>query len=458
MHADPSSTFLAEIVAALDLPSASMERVSITGEGCLPSCLRVSDLAVASIGAAALAISDLVALNGGVPRVVVDRRLASLWFGWSIRPEGWRMPEPWDALAGDYQTRDGWIRLHTNAPHHRASALSVLRCDARRPAVTQAVRIWNGDALEDAIVAAGGAAAVLHTSESWSSHPQGVAVTREPLVRWDRTQGDRKAVWRPKRDRPLAGLRVLDLTRVLAGPVATRFLAGYGANVLRIDPPEWDEPGVIPEVTLGKRCARLDLRVAQDRAVFERLVSQADILVHGYRAGALEALGYGAAARETICPGLIDVSLDAYGHSGPWSARRGFDSLVQFSTGISAAGMSWRSGNAPVSLPVQALDHATGYLMAAAAVRGVIARVQGDTRRRARLSLARTAKLLIDHKGPATDEAFPAASEADIAPGVEQTSWGPCHRLKPPVIVGGADLCWSRAAAPLGTHGPSWDD
>jgi hypothetical protein len=134
---------------------------------------------------------------------------------------------------------------------------------------------------------------------------------------------------------------------VLADPVASRFLAAYGANVLRIDPPGWEEPGVVPEVTLGKRCARLDLRRAEDRATFEALLSEADILLHGYRPSALDRLGFDSGTRCGLSPGLIAVCLCAYGWSGPWAARRGFDSLVQMSTGIADAGMRWRNADKP---------------------------------------------------------------------------------------------------------------
>ena len=165
---------------------------------------------------------------------------------------------------------------------------------------------------------------------------------------------------------------MLDLTRVLAGPVATRFLAGFGADVLRIDPPEWDEPAVVPEVTLGKRCARLDARTDDGRAHLRRLLAEADVLVHGYRPGVLDSLlGVDADGRAELRPGLVEVCLDAYGWTGPWSARRGFDSLVQMSSGIAEAGMRWAGRDVPTPLPVQALDHATGYLMAAEVIDGL---------------------------------------------------------------------------------------
>ena len=141
--------------------------------------------------------------------------------------------------------------------------------------------------------------------------------------------------------------------------------------MLRIDPPDWEEPGDVPEVTLGKRCAGLDLKTANGRAQLKALLQDADILLHGYRPGALDNLGLGRGVRASLNPTLIDVSLSAYGHSGPWAKRRGFDSLVQMSCGIADWGMHQAKSAVPSPLPVQALDHATGYLMAAAAIRGL---------------------------------------------------------------------------------------
>ncbi|MBX9730883.1 MAG: CoA transferase [Sphingomonas sp.] len=448
---------LKDILAALNLPTALANRVTFDGCDRLPSCLPVPDLAVASIGAACAAVATLAAAGGQVAHVSVDYRLASLWFGWSIRPDGWAMPSPWDAIAGDYQACDGWIKLHTNAPHHRAAALSVLACEPTREAVAVAVAARHADALEAAVIAAGGCAAKLMSPAEWAAHPQGLAVANESIVLWNDAASGERRDWQPLPDRPLAGIRVLDLTRVLAGPVATRFLAGFGAEVLRIDPPGWDEPGVIPEVSLGKRCARLDMRQPADRDTFTQLLAGADILVHGYRADALDRLGLGAAARQVIRPGLIDVSLNAYGHGGPWANRRGFDSLVQFSSGIAAEGMTWRGANAPVSLPVQALDHATGYLIAAAAIRGLIARLSGEGLTCARLSLARTATLLSDHQTYPDDRSFVPAHESDYVNTIEPTDWGPARRLRPPAAINGIPMQWERPAARLGSSTATWD-
>nr|WP_090320849.1 CoA transferase [Duganella sp. CF517] len=447
--------------SALALSGNAPDAVRFDGAGALPSRYAVSDLAAASVGVAGLALRQLIVAQGGdAAPVRVDRRLASLWFGWSIHPIGWERPPLWDAVAGDYATADGWIRLHTNAIHHRDAALAVLGCAVDRDAVTRAVAGWRGDALEAAVVGNGGCAAAMRTAAQWAAHPQGIAVGAEPLVALETRALDGGAArgWRGAASpgRPLAGLKVLDLTRVLAGPVATRFLAGYGADVLRIDPPDWNEPGVIPEVTPGKRCARLDLRQPADRTIFEALLAEADVLVHGYRPAALERLGYGEQYRRARNPALIDVCLDAYGWTGPLAARRGFDSLVQMSSGIAEHGMRMQGANKPAPLPVQALDHATGYLMAAAVLRGVLYRLADNRAMGARLSLARTAKLLTDTVYDEGAQPLAAAGEADLSALIEHTEWGAARRLLPPVVIGGAPMAWDRPAASLGSSAPAF--
>lgn len=437
-------------------------RADITGHGSLPSVFPVTELATASIAAAGIAASDLFAATGApAPRVVVDRRLASMWFGSSVRPQGWEPPPPWDAVAGDYPATDGWIRLHTNAPAHRAAALRVLGVPADRERVAAAAAHWDATDLEHAVVAAGGCAAAMRTTAQWNASEPGRSVATEPLVEVQAipagSQHDR-AGWSgiPDPARPLRGLRVLDLTRVLAGPVATRFLAQLGAEVLRIDPPEWDEPGITPDVMLGKRSARMDLRDPLGRSSLLRLLSQADVLVHGYRPGALDGLGLGAAVRDQSRPGLIEVRLDAYGWSGPWAGRRGFDSLVQMSTGIAAAGMRVLERDRPTPLPAQALDHATGYLMAAAALRGLATRLTTGKGSRASLSLARTAALLTSHKPSAPGEAMRVEDAADLAPGTEHTSWGAARRLRAPVTIDGVRLQAELPARSLGSDSAAW--
>jgi hypothetical protein len=449
--------FLAAMTDSLGFEHVRRDQVSFSGSGSLPSVFPVSDFAAAAVGSAAVAAADLVtAAFAQQPRITVDRRLASLWFGFSVRPIDWALPAPWDPIAGDYRTADGWIRLHTNAPHHRAAALAVLGTANDKETAAALVSRWKAEELETAIVGNNGCAAAMRSHGEWRSHPQGQAVAQEPLIDVRATADVATRLRLTTPNRPLQGVRVLDLTRVIAGPVATRFLAGLGADVLRIDPPIWDESALVADVTLGKRCARLDLRDAADRARFVDLLRQADILVHGYRSDALNHLGLDAQQRREIRPGLVDVSLDAYGWTGPWRHRRGFDSLVQMSAGIAEAGMKALSRDRPTPLPVQALDHATGYILAAAAIRGLRERLETGRGFEGRTSLARVAELLV--RAPVAEMVghLGHAEESDWSDAVEATGFGMAHRLRPPVTITSAPLRWDLPAAKLGSAPPTW--
>lgn len=441
----------AQITAALDAAGLSSAVYETSGGGSWPSAFAVSDLAVVSIGATC---AELTALSGRDASVKIDRRLASLWFGFSVQPQGWDLPPVWDDLAGNYRAKDGFIRLHTNAPHHKAAALRALNCKADRATVEVAVALWSASDLESAIVAENGCAARLMSLDDWCAHPQGRAVNSEPLIAWARhSAGD--ATWSiGPTSRPLVGLKVLDLTRVLAGPVCTRTLAGFGADVLRIDPPEWGEALVETEVTPGKRLATLNLKTKAGHDIFLSLLKEADVFVHGYRKDALEGLGLGEGIRRAVNPGLIDVALNAYGWTGPWSGRRGFDSLMQMSTGIAHKGMIWKNSDSPVPLPVQALDFATGYLMAAAVLRALRVQMETGEGLSARLSLARTSALLTSVPADNNGVEFAALTDADLSTVIENTDWGPARRIRFPADI---PMGWSTPARRLHSDLPRWD-
>lgn len=436
--------------------------MKITGTGALSSAFDVTGLAVSAMAAAGQAVADLAQRLGVAPaEVSVDRDLASLWFGMSFTPNGWELPPVWDPIAGDYCCADGWIRLHTNAPHHKAAALDVLGLgpDADRATVRAAVELWDGEALENAVVTANGCAAFMRSAEAWLAHPQGQAVAGEPLIAWGVPRrindgGTRQVAPPATAERPLAGVRVLDLTRIIAGPVVTRFLASYGAQVLRIDPPDWEEPALEAELTVGKRCARLDLKTAEGLAVLHELLRDADIFIHGYRGDALDKLGLSTDELARRYPNLIDVGLNAHGWSGPWAHRRGFDSLVQMSCGIAEAGMEHFGSAEPHPLPVQALDQATGYLCAAAAINAWRDRLDG-TVRSARLSLARTAVDLM-RTAPSDPYALPPEMDSSLLL-PEDTAWGPGLRLPPAVQISGVEPCFEVPALGLGSAAPRWN-
>jgi crotonobetainyl-CoA:carnitine CoA-transferase CaiB-like acyl-CoA transferase len=443
-----SAAQLADRLWAELCPDWPAPPLRVIGAGSLPSALAVTDLAVASVATAGRALSAL----STAAAVIVDRGLASSWFAGSLTPQGWSLPPAWDPFAGDYRCADGWIRLHTNAPRHRLAALQVLGEPRDRPAVSDAVRGWRGLDLESAVVAAGGCAAQMRTVEQWQQHVQGANVRKEPVIAQRVTEPGARDARGYYSSRPLSGLRVLDMTRVIAGPVATRFLAAVGADVLRLDPPDWDEPALVAELNAGKRSARLDVKTQDGRSRLRELLASADVFVHGLRPDALTRLGFDEEIRRELNPRLIDVAVDAYGWTGPWRGRRGFDSLVQMSCGIAALGAAFYGRDRPTPLAVQALDHATGYLLAAAALRALSVRRDTGQATTARCSLAATAEFLLS--APATDETTPLErTKASLA---EQTEWGPAHRSPAPVAIEGVDWGWARPARSLGVGEPRW--
>ena len=446
---------LAEIWSALGDEQAPMPTVDFAGDGALPSRFAVTDFAAATIGAAGAAVAELVTEGTGIRAdVQLDRALASAWFLPVVRRMGWASPGGND-LTGQYLASDGtWLRLQMNYPRLRSATLRALGAEPTSESVAASIATGRGEELETLVAEAGGAAAILRTAEEWAAHPQGRAVSAEPLIVITETD-DGPSSWRPLPDRPLAGIRVLDLTRVLAGPMSTRFLAGYGAEVLRIDPPGYEEPRGSADVTLGKRCARLDLRTAEGRNEMVARLAEADVLVHGYKPGVLEKYGLGPEERAAIRPGLVDVSLDAYGWSGPWRERRGFDTVVQMSTGIAADSMAWAGSDKPVLLPVQALDHGTGHIMAAAAVRGLLHRMRTGRGLMMRCSLARSAVLLRKHQNAAGQPGIDTDA-APVDPLVRTTPGGFVRRVRVPLAVGGAPQYWDWPGEQLGSSLPVW--
>jgi hypothetical protein len=418
----------------------------------LPSVFPVTEAATAAVAVATLAVA---AADDDPGPVTIDSHHACA----AIRGErfvriGDGTPPPlWDPVAGDYQTADGWIRLHTNYPHHRRAALDILEAPEQREAVAGAVRGWQGDALESAIVGAGGCAAVMRSVDEWHAHPHGRHIDECPVV----SVAPIGPAGPPVVAGGLEGLRVLDLTRVIAGPTASRFLAGWGADVLRVEAPGFREGRtLVVETGFGKRSCALDLRSTEDRSRFEDLVGGADVVVHGFRPRALDGLGYTTPALIALQPNLIIASECAYGSAGPWSTRRGFDSLVQMSTGLADAGMRAAGADHPVPLPCQLLDHATGLFLAAGVA---MARRQQRDRGGAysvSASLARTARWL-ESLGRA-DIAAPSADADDVSRWCDttETPWGPVRHVRQPGSIGARHPAYRRPPSRPGADEPIW--
>uniref|UniRef100_UPI001602A4DD CoA transferase n=1 Tax=Nocardioides stalactiti TaxID=2755356 RepID=UPI001602A4DD len=315
-------------------------------------------------------------------------------------------------------------------------------------AVAAAVRERDGEALEQAVVDADGCAAVLRSRDEWLAHPAGMAAAGLPLVDIRRSRHASGFVPSPRLR--LAGLRVVDITRVIAGPIATRFLAGYGADVLRIDPPGFDEVGaLLPITTEGKRCAALDISTDAGRSQLFSLLADAHVLVHGLRPGALDSLGLGHDMLAERFPSLVIGRISAYGTRGPWGRRHGFDSLVQMSSGIAATETARAGTEVPASLPAQALDHGTGYLLAAGVVRLLAERRAGTVT----TALAATAHLLSDNPSPSPHL---SGEPAHTPLTTRSTAWGRAMSTPLPGKIDGLTPDLRIPAGPLGRYEPNW--
>lgn len=373
-----------------------LDVVQVVGDpaGLLPSTLAVLPAMTAAVTVSTLAAASLDRSRGSTAwaPVVIDLEHVAVTARSErhARAPGAEEVDLFAPLSRFFRTADGWVRLHANYPWHRQRALEVLGCAERPEAVAHAVRAWPGEALEDALAAAGALGFAVREAQAWLDHPQGRAVSALPLLQT--RVGATPGRVQPQ-GRAAAGLRVLDLTRVIAGPVATRTVAAWGAQVLRLDTPNLPEiPAQAVDTLPGKLSAELDLSHPDGRARLQELLAQADLLVQGYRPGALARYGLDADELAARHPHLSVVTLSAWGNTGPWAGRRGFDSLVQCPTGIAAAE---GNGEQPGALPAQALDHATGYLAAAASLLALARVQQGEPASAVQLSLAQTAQWLL---------------------------------------------------------------
>ncbi len=438
----------------------ALENVAVTGaDPVLPSPFRIGEAAAATIGATALAAAELWRLRTGrAQRVRVDTRTAAMTFRSErhLRIDGERPPPIWDDIAGFHATGDGrWVQLHTNFPHHRQRALEVLQCPGQRASVAQAIRGWKGEALEEALIAAGTCAAFVRTPQEWQAHPQHAAVASLPTFEI-LPIGESPAEPLASAERPLAGVRVLDLTRIVAGPVAARALAAHGADVLQVSAPHLPNiERLVIDTGFGKRATSLDLRETRDRHTLEALIRDADVFVQAYRPGALDALGLSPEAVAAIRPGIVYVTLSAWGHRGPWRLRRGYDSLVQ-----SASGIAWECGREgrPGRLPAQAQDHASGYLAAFGALAALARRFNGGGSHLVRVSLAQTGHWL-KGLGRIEETGLEDPDNADIADLMQTTAtpFGVIEHLGPAAaVLTQTPMRWTSPPVPPGTHAPAW--
>ena len=444
-----TSELLSTAWQALGGDDALLDLVEVTGDpgGLLPSIWPALPAMVAAVACSTLAASVLDGARSGRPASPVSLdvehvALAARSERYATSVDG-DTPDLFAPLSRAYRTRDGWLRLHSNYAWHRERALRVLGFGddvaATPQAVAAAVRDWGSIALEDALAQEDALGFAMRSRAEWLDHPHGRSLADLPLL--ERSIGTAPG-HSAGPGRVAAGVKVLDMTRVIAGPVATRTLGAWGAHVLRLDSPRLPElPAHTIDMLPGKRSAIVDLDDPPHRAHLESLLATADVMVQGYRPSALQRHGLDAASLAQRHPHLCVVTLSAWGRKGPWATRRGFDSLVQFPTGI-AAGSS--VDGQPGALPAQVLDHSTGYLAAAAAMLALAGTVRGQPPGYASLSLAQTAQWLMS--GVNNGIGVPAERALDAASRLVRLAGGrrPVHVLEPPGLVGDLRPGWSR--------------
>ncbi|HVG79766.1 MAG TPA: CoA transferase [Patescibacteria group bacterium] len=433
----------------------------------LPTPFRIGETSAAALAAVGLAVSDIWTLRTGrSQQVAVDARqaTASLRSGHYMQMEGAPVSTERNTVMGVYPARNGrWSYLHCNFPNHRAAALSVLGVPEDREAVRKAVAGWDALKLEEAIITAKGAGGMVRTMDEWAKHPQAAAIASLPLMEIVKI-GESAPEKLPDGHRPLSGIRVLDLTRVLAGPTCARTLAEHGADVLKITGAHLPNLGYQEYDTgHGKLSAHLDLREARDVETLRGLVRDADAFSQGYRPGTLGARGFSPEALAKLRPGIVIVSLCAFGHVGPWASRRGFDTVVQTVSGITSRQGELFPGAepGPQFYPVSAIDYLTGYLMAFGAIVALTRRAREGGSWLVRISLAQTGRWLVG-RGQVPETQLRDVPKEFTAEEIERwstTSETPVGRLRhlaPVVRMSETPPRWARPSVPLGYNEPVW--
>ncbi|HBD82937.1 MAG TPA: CoA transferase [Dehalococcoidia bacterium] len=445
--------------------------VEITGDSdpILPTPFLIGETSAAALSAVGLAVSDLWDLRTGRRQeIAVDTRqaTASLRSGHYMQMDGAPVSSDRNPMMGVYPAMNGrWSYLHCNFPNHRAAALSVLGVEEDREAMARAVAKWDALELEEAIIAANGAGGMVRTMAEWAQHPQGVAVASLPLLEIVKI-GDSPSEKLPDGDRPLSGIRVLDLTRVLAGPTCARTLAEHGADVLKVTGAHLPSIGHQEYDTgHGKLSTHLDLREPDDLEIMRGLVREADVFSQGYRPGTLAKRGLSPEALAEIRPGIVYVSLSAFSHVGPWASRRGFDTVVQTVSGITNRQGELFIGDSPGPqfYPVSAIDYLTGYLMAFGALVALARRTTEGGSWLVRVSLAQIGRWLVERgQTPETKlhdipEQF-TPEELKRWSMTSDTPMGKLGHLGPVVRLSETPPHWSRTSVPLGYNEPVWPD
>ena len=463
------------------------ESVKITGnDPLIPTRFRIGEVAAGIHAACGVAVAKLWELRTRRHQTVEVSMSAALA---TFRSFSYvRSNEPPRAtpvsITNFYPTRDGrWFYLHGSMPDTSAhrNALAILGCEENPESVANAISHWGAQSLEDIFAEGGCCGAIVRSTEEWAEHPQGRTLARLPVVQVIKI-GESPPEPFPPGERPLSGIRVLDLTRVLAGPTCARTLAEHGADVMRIGAPHLhDSPAFVLDTGHGKRSAYLDLRKESDNQALWALICEGDVFSQSYRLGALAGRGFTPETLAEARPGIIYVSTNCYGHEGTWKERRGWEQLAQTVTGI--ADEEGAHQNPRLMFGIAPTDYATGYLGAFGALVALWRRAREGGSYHVRVSLTQSG-MLINQLGrvPQTDvdllKQKLTSDEYRRLHGETVTRYGPIPLMNPeesakltietdtpygrithlaPIVkLSETPARWTLPTVPPGSHQPVW--
>ncbi len=449
---------LNSILQTANYESTHLDHVHFCGHASvLPSRFRIAEAGAAAIAATGLLAADLFFQRTNKKQEIkIDIKKAACAMRsnmyMSIRTQ--LTKDPWSPLSGFYKTREeNYIQLHCNFPHHATGVAKVLTCAEAKSAIAEKILKWEGQELEDALAAANMCAGLVRTPVQWAGHPQAKAIASLPLLEIIKI-GESTPEPLMTAIRPLSDIKVLDLTRVIAGPITGRTLAEHGATVMQISSPNLPNiESLVIDTGIGKLACFLDLTNVNEKQQLKELIQRSDIFCQAYRPGALAARGFSPLELAAIRPGIIYVDLSAYSHLGPWAERRGFDSLVQSVSGIA---YEHAGGLPPKHLPAQVIDYLSGYLGAFGAMVALQRRAIEGGSYHVRLSLAQTGHWF-SKLGRITDESImqvkiPGTDDIPDYLELHESKFGIVEHLSPVVEMSQTPAHWELPPAPLGTH------
>jgi crotonobetainyl-CoA:carnitine CoA-transferase CaiB-like acyl-CoA transferase len=471
-----TSDLVADIWESLDLPKEALNSLHLTGTGLgLPSSFKIGLLAQATISLSALAASLVHATRNGVtkpPKITVPLKHACAEFK-SERLyllNGQRDPDTKSAVGGLFETSDGWVRVHDSFPNHRIGAFKLLGLneDTKRSKVAATIKEWKALDIETTAFKNNIVIAALRSFEEWDELPQAKALPEYPI----RITKIGNATTSPERklDRGnhkcLSRLRVLEFSRVIAAPVAGRTLSAYGADVLWVTSPNLpDLPLLDIDLSRGKRSIQLDLNQTPDKERCLALVKEANIIIQSYRPNSFANLGLSPQALIKENPNLIIANLSAYGPTGPWSDKRGFDSMIQTCTGLNTAeANNFGNGSPARVLPCQALDHASGYFLSTGILAALYTQLtEGGGAYQVDVSLAGTEKYLRSlgqYEGRSGFECDDIVEQGDVEEFCEtrECAFGELKALRHSASIEEVDVGWDFMPERLGSGEAIWNE